>query len=449
MRLFGGLHIRFSDPVVASLLALASLLWSAIAILTAPEISQIGEWTYIDYAHQLSEGHLPVQGEPLGAYALEAWSCRGMEGSVGGSVPPPCGSTATTYDPTDWPLGGENYNAFHPPVYFAFAGVVGKAAAALGADFTDGARLASALLAAAGAAWLYSAIRQWNLPKDVAAGGTLLAMATPLMGEAAAIVHNDAAAMASGAAAVWLAARIFAQRNGGIVAPFLVTTVICLIRTMSVVAILGVALIAGVTALVRWREPIRRAAFGPALAVGAATAMSYVAWTAYQTSLVPEDYVPSVTGISTEPFAPGKTWALVATFAHRGPWGLVSPSGDWYLHASLDSTLVTAWSWVLYALFLAALVLVPFVLVRGSDRSKRVLALAVVTLPLLTSLIVQVREMVNNAAYFRYVPGRYAITAIPVYAAGLAAVATEKNLGRSFLGLGGFSFLVLLASAFI
>lgn len=449
MRLFGGLHIRLSDRILALLLALASLVWSAIAILSAPEISQIGEWTYIDYAHQLSEGHLPVQGEPLGAYTLEAWSCRGMEGAVGGTVPPPCGSTRGAYDPADWPLGGENYNTFHPPVYFAFAGLVGKAAGSVGMDFTDGARIASAIIAALGVAWLYYAIRQWDLPKDVAAGGTLLAMSTPLMGEAAGIVHNDAAAMASGAAAVWLAARIFKQRNGGIVAPFAVTAVISLTRTMSVVAILGVGLIAGIIALLRWQQPIRRVALGPALAVGLATAISYIGWTAFQKSLVPEDYVPSVTGISTEPYGPGKTWAVIATFVHRGPWGLVSPSGDWYLHASLDSSLMTAWSWILYALFLAALVAVPLVLYRGSDRSKRVLALAVVTLPLLTSAIVQIRELVSNAAYFRYVPGRYAITAIPVYSAALAAVGAEKNLGRAFLVLGGFSFLVLLTSAFV
>ncbi len=426
-------------------------------MVAAPQLSQIGEWTYVDYAHAISEGRLPVQGDPLGEYTLEAWSCRGMEGTVGGEAPPACAAVqdgaeardSAALTSSDWPLNGENYNTFHPPLYFALAGLVGKAAAAVGLDFVDGARLFTAFLAAAGAMALYYAIRRWDIAKAAAAGGVLLAMSTPLMAEASGIVHNDAPAMLFGAAAVWLAARIWKERNGDWAIPAAIAATISLTRTMSVLAVLGVGLIAGVHGLIRWRNAAdRRTLLPPAIAIGAATAASYLAWTAFHNSRVPDGYVPAVTGVSTSPFeGTASLGPLIESFFNRGPYGLTGP-GHWILHGNLDSPVMTVWSWVTYALFLAALIAVPLTVHRMARRDWPLAAL-VLLLPILASFIVQVRELITADAYFRFVPGRYAITAVPVYGAALALVADRLSADKVVLALGTIGYGALLLTPFV
>ena len=406
------------DWGIALLLALASLLWSALAISASPGLSRYDEWTYIDYSYRISNGELPIQGDELSEYARQSWSCRGMEGDIRGVVPPPC-SEAADHPASSWPFEGENYNAFHPPLYFMLAGATGTIADSLGGDFTDGARAGSALLAAAGAAALFLAIRTWKVSRLNAAGGTLIAMSVPALAQSAAIVHNDAVSMLAGAAAVWLAARFFLHRNDAWFVPFAVTALISATRTMSVVAILTVGILAFMVGLGsrQWTR------LKPSIAIAAGTMVPYIAWTAFQNSRRPADYIPSIMGLSTEPFDAGDTLAVINTLIGGGaPWGLTSPAGDWYLHPDLNSTLLEGWSWLLYATFLLLLPLSLIVIVRGKGPI-RYLAGLVILLPVVTALVVQSREILSNDAYFRAVSGRYAITAVPMYVAFIAVAA--------------------------
>lgn len=372
-----------------------------------------------------------------------------MEGDIRGVTPPPC-DEAGGRPATDWPFEGENYNAFHPPLYFAFAGAVGGAFDSAGADFTDGARWASAILAAAGAACLYLAVRQWGVGRRNSSGAALLAMSAPAFAQSAAIVHNDAVSMLAGAAAVWMAARLFKHGDNGWVLPFVVTALISSARTMSVVAILTVGIAAFVSAIAvrRW-ERIR-----PSIAIALGTLLPYVLWTAYQNGRRPDDYVPSITGLSTEPFELGDTLAVINTIIGGGaPWGLTSPAGDWYLHPDLNSPLLEAWSWVLYAVFLLALPIALVVIVR--ERGPvRDLAGLIIVLPIITALVVQAREILSNDAYFRAISGRYAITAVPMYAAFLAVLADRHLPAEALknwlvLAFGGVGFTALLLSPLV
>ena len=437
------------DWAVALILALASLVWSAIAISSSPGLSRYDEWTYIDYAQRISQGEIPVQGDELTEYARQAWSCRGMEGDIRGVTPPPCEEVGER-PAGEWPFEGENYNAFHPPLYFAFAGLIGQAFDGAGADFTDGARTASAILAAAGAAAAYLAVRQWGVGRRNSAGATFVAMSAPALAQSAAIVHNDAASMLAGAAAVWIGARIFRHGNRGWLLPLIVTTLISSTRTMSVVAILAVGVLSFVVALRgddRWRR------VKPSLAIAAGTMVPYVLWTAFQNSRRPDDYVPAITGLSTEPFDAGSLPTVVNSIVGGGaPWGLTSPAGDWYLHPDLDSGLLTAWSWVLYAVFLVLLPVALYVAIKGRADIRH-LAILVLLLPAFTALIVQAREILSNDAHFRAISGRYSITAVPMYAAFLG-VLSERHTGELLrnwllLGFGTAGFTALLLSPFV
>lgn len=430
---------------IALLLAVASLLWSTIAIIASPGLSRYDEWTYIDYSYQVSNGIIPVQGDDLSEYARQAWSCRGMEGDIRGVVPPPCDEVAG-HPVTDWPFEGENYNTFHPPLYFAFAGGLGKALVAFGVDFTDGARIASAILGAAGAACLYLAIRSWGLSRRDSAGTTLIAMSVPALAQASAIVHNDAISMLAGAAAVWLAARIFKHQNHGWVLPFVLTALISATRTMSVVAVLAVGILAGIVALIqdeKWKK------LKPALGIALGTALPYVLWTEFQNSRRPADYVPSITGLSTEPFEIGDSLAVLNTIVGGGaPWGLTSPAGDWYLHPDLNSGLLEGWSWVLYFAFLLLPPIALYVAIKNRG-AFRYLAILIIVLPVVTALVVQGREILSNEAYFRAISGRYAITAVPMYAAFIGVLFERVKNGWILFGIGLVGYAALLLSPLV
>lgn len=419
-----------------------SIIWSTVAALAAPALSNIGEWTYVDYAYRISIGELPVQGDNLSPYTLETWSCRGMDGDIRGETPPPC-DEVTERPVTDWPLEGENYNTFHPPLYFAFAAGVGKIADTVGIDFTDGARFASALFGAVGVAALYGAIRCWGIGKRNSAGATLIAMSVPALALSSVIVHNDAVSMMAGAAAVWLAARVVKHGNYGWIPPFLIAAGISLTRTMSVVAVLAVG---GLAILMGLFQKDQRGALKPGFAIALGTMLSYVAWTVFQNGRRPEDYVPSITGLSTDPFTAGDTLAVINTIVGAGaPWGLTRPSRDWYLDPSLNSWLLEGWSWLLFAVFLIAVPVGIYCAIKRTG-ALRYLGILVVLLPILTGLIVQAREIASVTAYFRVVPGRYAITAVPLYVAFIAALAQQKDTVRWVLpavGMAGYAVLLL------
>lgn len=431
---------------VALILALASLLWSFAAITASPALANLGEWTYVDYSYRLAEGELPVQGDELTEYVREAWSCRGMDGALRGETPPPCEDVADSAV-TDWPIAGENYNAFHPPLYFGFAAGIAKSLEAVGVDFIDGARIASALLAAIGTAWLYYAIRLWDVRRRNAIGATLIALSTPTIAHAAAIVHNDAISMIAGAAAVWLAARIFKHHNHGWILPFTIAALITLTRTLSVVAVLGVGVLVFFVALFSAGERWTR--LKPALAIVAGTFLPYVAWTVFQNGRRPEGYVPAIDGLSTDTFVMGDIPAVINTIIGAGaPWGLTSPSSHWSMHPDLTSGLLEGWSWLLYAAFLILIPIALYIWIKGSGPIRHLAALVII-LPVTTALVVQVREILSNDSFFRAVPGRYAITAVPMYAAFLGALPDRLPKDWILPALGAAGYAALIASPFV
>lgn len=334
---------------------------------------------------------------------------------------------------TAWPYSGENYNGFHPPLYFIVAGFGGNAIAALtGTDFVTGARWISGLLVAVGIAALYLAIRKWRVGPVAAFAGALLALATPAVAAAAVIVHNDAITPLAGAAAVWLLGRVFLDRRLGWVMPSLAMLAVAWTRVMSAAGLLTVTVMLFIVLVVpragglsaRDRPAVARLVAGQ---VGALM-LGYGGWTVWQNSRTPEGYVPAISGFSTDLAANHGVAEILRTVLD--PYGLTDPVTDWYLQPSLESSWTTVWSSALYWVFL----LLPVaVLVLGArSGAGRMLFGALAVGPAVAGGVVQARELLTSGAFFRVLSGRYALSLVPLYAAS-AAWAFDRRIVRWLL----------------
>ena len=439
------------DGVLAVLLALLSLIWSAVAIGNGPAVSRYDEWTYIDYSRKVADGHVPVRGEKLATASLEDWSCRGMEGRIRGVAPPPCKAAEAGRNPAKWPLKGENYNGFHPPLYFAAAGYGGKAVAAVaGTGFVTGARWISALFVAGGVAALFLAIRAWKASRVAAFGGALLGLATPAVAASAAIVHNDAVTLLAGAAAVWAGARIFVHHRLGWGAPAALTAAIACTRVMSLAAMVTVTIVVALAALAPERfglcrqgcvrRQVRRRLVRVVLANALATAGPYLAWTAWQNARTPAGYIPAISGLSTASADENGLRYVLPSILDA--YGLTDPRTDFYFQPGIKSGTTFLWADLLYVFYS----LLPVVALIGlwHSRQRRAVALATGGGPAVAAGIVQARELATSASYFRTVSGRYAVSIAALYCAAASLIADRPRWRWGLVGFAVAGYLLLM-----
>lgn len=439
------------DGVLAVLLALLSLIWSAVAIGNGPAVSRYDEWTYIDYSRKIADGHVPVRGEKLATASLEDWSCRGMEGRIRGVAPPPCKAAEAGRNPAKWPLKGENYNGFHPPLYFAAAGYGGKAVAAVaGTGFVTGARWISALFVAGGVAALFLAIRAWKASRVGAFGGALLGLATPAVAASAAIVHNDAVTLLAGAAAVWAGARIFVHHRLGWGAPAALTAAIACTRVMSLAAMVTVTIVVALAALAPERfglcregcvrRQVRRRLVRVVLANALATAGPYLAWTAWQNARTPAGYIPAISGLSTASVDENGLRYVLPSILDA--YGLTDPRTDFYFQPGIKSGTTFLWADLLYVFYS----LLPVVALIGlwHSRQRRAVALATGGGPAVAAGIVQARELATSASYFRTVSGRYAVSIAALYCAAASLIADRPRWRWGLVGFAVAGYLLLM-----
>lgn len=446
--------------MLALLLVALSLAWSAVGISRGTELSRYDEWTYIDYARKVAAGHVPVPGESLASESLEDWSCRGMTGTIREVAVPSCQqarqalASADGADPQRWPLAGENYNAFHPPLYFLAAGHGGKLVAAVsGSDFVTGARWISALFVAGGVAAVFLAIRAWRASRTAAFGAALLVLATPAVAAAATIVHNDAITPMAGAAAVWLGARIFVQRRFGWVVPAAAMALFASMRVMSTAGLLTVLVVAAVAAATPrlagkagLTGKDRRPLLVMVAAGGAALLTTQAAWSLWQAARTPDGYVPAILGLSTRRASWGRTWDIVASLGDA--YGLTDPATDWYMQPALRSDLTFYWSQALYWFYLVVPLLALALLWRTA--SSRTLAVTSLAGPAVVGGAVQFRELVTAGRYFRSVSGRYAMSVVPLVACAAALVCDRRPWMRwSLLAFATVGYLAVFSGPFL
>ena len=414
-----------TDVLWSLLLAAAAVLLSVLGVLGGTQISALDEHTHLDYAYKVSQGELPYTGVPLSDYTLEEWSCRGQQ-SIADALPPCEEAAADEVAPSDYPARGENYNAWHPPLYYATAAGAGLVAEALGQSFTTGARLSGGLWLAAAVVAMYGVLRHWRLRPALAASGAAVIMAVPSIVHASSTVTNDAPAALLGVGALWVLTRVFRDGRTGWFAWVLPTVIAALaasIKLMSSVAILTAVGVVALSALPQlrdrnWGEAVRRLliAVVPVLAVGA----SAVAWSAFQSGRAVESWTNPIAGVNTAPVtgAPFDEWAPTLTSA----FGLVD---DFYVQPELMSSLI----WLSVGALTVLLTAAPFMalVTFRPGQAERVVGWAALIGAVAVPLLVQGQEFLRGGGYFRGVSARYAVTLVPMTIAALTLVAHERR----------------------
>lgn len=414
-----------TDVLWCLALAVAAALISVLGVTNGTRLSAVDEHTHLDYAWKVAHGELPYDGVALSPFTLEEWSCRGQD-PIDDVLPACAAAMAGDVEPMDYPARGENYNAWHPPLYYAVAGGFGLLAEAVGMSFTTGARLSGALWLAAAVVAMYGVLRRWRVAPPLAAAGAGTLLAVPSVVHASFTVNNDAPAALIGVGALWILTRVFREQRVGWFAWVLPTVIVALAaatKLMSSVAVLtavGVVALSALPALRHGRvgEAVRRllVAVVPVLAVAAVA----LGWSAFQGERGAADWVNPIGGVNTDVVhgSPLDEWG--PTYASA--FGLVE---DFYVQPELMSALI----WVVVSVLVVLLAAAPLLnlVVFPAGRAERALGWAALVGAVAVPLLVQGQEFLRGGGYFPAVSTRYAVTLVPLTVAALVVVAQERR----------------------
>jgi hypothetical protein len=403
--------------LIALLLALVSLGLSLLSVVNATRLSALDEATHIDYAYRLSHGELAHSGQPLSTYTTTAWSCRGQA-----NIPtlPACGSNAPY---SAFPGNGLQYNAFHPPLYYAVTGVTARALAGLfDQDFITMARSLGGVWLFAGMLTMYLTLRYWRVGWVWALGGTLLLPMFPTVLHASSIVTNDAPALLCGVAAFFLLGRWVIYRNDGWVLPLVITVAVAATKGISTTGLLAAALMFLIIGIARWRA--RDAGAGAlirnSVLMGLAVLTVQLGWAAIQNGRAVAGYVSPVDGVNTRKVVgfPFDEW--VSTVLDGARLG-----SNFYLDPAVNSPYLVGWV-LLITSIIAATGLIGLALFRRPSP-EWIAAATLVLGSLMYPLIVQAQEYLDGD-YFPGITNRYGMTLIPLAVGVLALIVASKKL---------------------
>lgn len=419
--------------LVTGLLAIVAFGLSLLSVLNATRLSALDEATHVDYAYRLSHGELTYSGEPLSDYTLNAWSCRGQA-----NIPrmPACGSGA---DNPAFPADGLQYNAFHPPLYYAITGATARILSAVtGQDFITMARSLGGVWLFVSMLTMYLTLRYWRVRPVFAFGGALLLPLFPTVLHASSIVTNDAPAMLGGIAALFVLGRAVIYQKYGWILPVVFAALITATKAISAMPFLAVAITLFVLGIIAWR-PDRTAGFAlirtsvlMPLAVGAVQ----FGWQAIQGGRTAAGYISPVAGVNTRQIvgAPFDEW--IPTLLDGARLGSI-----FYLDPTVNSPYLVGWVLLITSIVAAAGLLGIAVYHRGTPQwiAAGTLLIGVLTYP----LVVQVQTSFDGA-YFPGVPNRYGLALLPLAVGVLVFIVELKRLRITsvvMLTLGGAAML--------
>lgn len=426
-------------PAVVSAVLLAVLAATVVLLnVTATRgLSVFDEATHADYVVRVSEGELPADGDRLSQEVLGEWSCRG---SASATLPlPPCSDGP--YDAADFPAGGSQYNAAHPPLYYAVTALAAQAVAALTGDgLLEGARLAGILWLTSGLWVLLAALRRlgasWTLATAVA---TLVAVAPAVM-HASSTVNNDASALLAGALVLWVGLRVL-DGSSSWPAFAAVAVVVAALKIVFVVALIPAGLVLLLHLL---RTPADRSRLLTALGAGAVAAVGAVlVWGSVQGDAGGVAFDNPVLGINTREADRVPVAATLKNLLAAWP-----PVGRAFVPTGLDQPQLFLWVALVPIVFASAplLGLVAARRVAGRDVSIGA-ALGMVTVP----VAVQMHTYVAEGYYFPNIAPRYGLCLVASLALSLAAAVAGRRRGELAVavlaGLGTVAVVVALAVA--
>ena len=402
-------------------------------------LSRIDEPTHADYAWQIAHFNLPRAGSAIAQPILDHWACVGQEGYE----LPACGSGVGAWA---FPFDGQNYNFAHPPLYYVVVGFPARLIDAVfpGVDFVSAARLIGIGWLAGGMFVLYLGLRRWKLDPAAALVAPLLLPAFPRVLHAVTTVNPDAAAAVFGAAAVWLAAKIFVDDYDRWLLPAVLTALAGLSKTITAVPYIAIALLIVVRLLrdIRIRK-FRRSDLAIPLAIAGAVLIPYAIWQVFQGGRGDPYWTNPLVGLNTRDVSglPGSEWLETA-------FSGINLAQDYYLQPKLDVALMLSWTRLLNIIVIGAVFSV--IVACAKEPARRSLGWLVLAGVFIYPTIVQVQAYLNTAVpqYFPNVTGRYGLALIPGAIACMCVAAWKAGYRRIvyFFTLAG---LVVLAVVII
>lgn len=402
-------------------------------------LSRIDEPTHADYAWQIAHFRAPHAGSPIAQPILDHWACVGQEGYE----LPECGSGTGAWA---FPYDGQNYNFGHPPLYYAVVGLPARGLEAVvpGLDFISAARLTGIFWLGGGMFMFYVALRRWRLDPAAALIAPLLLPAFPRILHASTTVNPDAAATLFGAAAVWLAAKIFVEDHRGWVLPAVLAGLAGLTKTMTAVPYIAIALLIVVRLIRDLRvRRFHRADLVIPFGIAVAVLVPYGLWQVFQGGRGDPYWTNPLVGLNTRDVEglPGSEWIETAFIG-------INLASEYYLQPPLDVALMLAWTRLLNIIVIGAVFAV--LVACAKEPARRSLGWMVFAGVLIYPTIVQVQAYLNTAVpqYFPNVTGRYGLALIPGAVACICVAAWKAGYRRIvyFFALLGLVILGIVIS---
>lgn len=426
--------------VLAGLVAIAATLVLA-HVKEYPLLSPIDELQHIDYLDQASRFDLVEGGERVHRTAMREQSCRGIDSP--GFVSPPCAQRHL--DPAAYQESGFNTAAADPPVYYYATGLTSRALAAIlpGTDsiVTIGRSLGTLWLTAG---LLVTFLLTRRLGGSTAAGMAvcLLVASTPAVLHPSATITSDAPALLVGGMLALVAWAVVHGRAhpawagaAALVATLVKVTSIAPIGLTLLFVLLMMLPIGNrdgagaVTPLARRRGLLTMAS------VVAGTLVGLAGWTAVTRIITPADAERS-------PMARFDVSSIGSDQLLTNAFATVTPVVNPYVPAIFATMLLLVLVAVLNLLLISATIGAAWS--RTTHRSVQLLSLStLVTMLVAGDVFVGVYFFIAHA--YVPIPARYALGVLPMAAAVLASVASQRrHWDYVLLGLGLLSFVVTL-----
>jgi hypothetical protein len=407
-------------------------------IVQYPKFSPIDELRHLDYALQITRGHVPKLGDKLGQDAMHEESCRGIDFQW---LDPPCDSVK--FPPAAFRDDGWQTASPHPPLYYILSGISGRTLRGLGIldGAIDGARLMSALLFGFGFAATFAAGRQLGVRSFPLLAGLGLLITLPGALHSASIVTPDSFAMLAGGGAL-LAAILWKKNLLSTRWLIVVGALVGFTKLTNLVMLLAVAAWLVTDALMRKRDEQRGLSLVKTpLLMFAAGALTSGAWLVLDSlrATISADIVPQTIAMKFDGLPPLKHLLNPEILLTWFPPGIGFDSARFFnQYVSLMRSLV-------FPLLIGALIVSALRTQKGNDIASLSLFTGLAGLIGAPAFIIGI--VLTSGVLIR-AEGRYAVCLLPVYVIAIASQ-SKGRIGDVIFGLIGSSAWIICTYAIL
>ena len=425
----------FAPYLIAFLLAFIP---AFIHIVQYTKFSPIDELRHLDYALQITSGHVPKLGDKLRQDTMREEACRGIDYQW---LSPPCDSLK--FKPAAFRDYGYQTASPHPPLYYILSGISGRTFRDLGIfnGTLVGARLMSALLFGLGFVATFAAGRQLGVRSFPLLAGLGMLLTMPGALHSASIVTPDSFAMLAGGGAL-LSAILWKKNLLSTRWLIVVGGLVGLTKLTNLVMLLAVVAWLVVDALVQKRNDQKFLSLtkAPALmfSAGALTSGAWIFSERMRATISP-DIVPQNISLKFNGIPPLKHLLNPEVLLTWFPPGRSFDSARFFnQYVSLMRSLV-------FPLLIGAIIVSALRVQKGNDIASLSLFAGLAGL---VGAPVFVLGTAISAGILIGAEGRYAVCLLPVYVIAVASQ-SKGRVGDALLGLIGGSAWIICTYAIL